>query len=91
MPLRELLLRSSSFNAMLGKYEIDPADFIIKDEDIIVETRRLLKEDVFRERILIQAKNSKGKFSLIGTLYCNLKTDIAVFEPDGTEAELRFV
>lgn len=85
MPLKELLLNSSSFTEMLKQYAVNPVDFIVKDETLILSEIKVSKEEVFKETVLIEGHNSAGYITFIGTLYCNLKKNIAVFELDTVE------
>ncbi|MGX5687364.1 hypothetical protein [Arcticibacter tournemirensis] len=85
MPLKELLLNSSSFTELLKQHSINPADFTIKDEGFIVSDKLLSKEDVFKEMILIEGHNESGRINLIGTIYCNFVKNIAVFELESAE------
>ncbi len=85
MPLRELLLNSSSFTEVLKQYSISPADFTVKDESLIMSEKNIAKKDVFKDVVLIEGHNDKGQVNLIGTLYCNFLKDIAVFELESAE------
>lgn len=84
MPLKELLLNSSSFTELLKQHAINPTDFTIKDEGFISD-KMLSKEDVFKEMILIEGRNESGRINLIGNIYCNFVKNIAVFELESAE------
>ncbi|WP_374166815.1 hypothetical protein [Arcticibacter sp. MXS-1] len=85
MPLKELLLKSSSFNAVLDRFNVKPGDFTIKDEPLLLERIKSKAEDSLRESVLIEAINASGRINLLGTIYCNLSKGLAVFELDVAE------
>ncbi len=85
MPLKELLLNSSNFTEVLNQYAVNPADFCVKDEDLIFSRLKSTNEGVFRETIVIEGLNDKGRICLIGAMYGNFDKNIAVFELESAE------
>lgn len=85
MPLKELLLKSSSFIELLKQYSIGPADFEVKDENLILSEKKQSHQDVFKDQILIEGRNKEGNVTLIGTLYYNSVKNIAVFDLESAE------
>ena len=85
MPLKELLLNSSSFTEVLKRYSINPDNFSIKDELLIMAGLERCKEDSYKDMILIEGSDAEGPVNLIGTVYCNFAKNIAVFELESVE------
>lgn len=82
MKLKDLLLNGLSFNEILKQFSLEQSDITIKDEEVILSNKNFLGKEILKEKVCIEAKNSKGVVNLFGTLHCNFVNQLAVFEPD---------
>ncbi|MXV52164.1 hypothetical protein GS399_14395 [Pedobacter sp. HMF7647] len=86
MKLKEVLLKGISFNELLKQFAVDQSDFTIQDEEMILSNQEKSCKEIFKERVLIQARNNAGTLlNFFGTLHYNLLDQLAVFEPDYVE------
>lgn len=86
MKLKDLLLQGVSFNEILKQFSISQADFMVKDEEVILSKRDLFNQEILKERVFIQGKSDAGSvLNFFGTLHYNLLNRLSVFELDFVE------
>ena len=83
--LKDSLLNSFSFTELLKEYAVDPSDFTIQDEQLILSEKKLLNKETIKEKVMIVGKGKNGFVSFYGTLHYNLLNKLAVFELDSVD------
>lgn len=85
MKIKDLLLNGQSFLEMLKQFSIDAANVKIQDEEMILNHKDLIHQEIIKESICIEGKNKEGIVNFFGTLHYNLLNKLAVFEMQGFE------
>jgi len=85
MNIKDLLLKGQSFPALLKSFSLEAGDVNIQHEDLILLNRLPENQDIMKEHICIEGRNSRGTVNFYGTLHCNLADKLAVFEMQGFE------
>ncbi|EOR93801.1 hypothetical protein ADIARSV_3044 [Arcticibacter svalbardensis MN12-7] len=83
--LKDSLLNGFSFTELLKEYAVDPSDFTIQDEQLILSEKKLLNKETIKEKVIIVGKGKDGLVSFYGTLHYNLLNKLAVFELDSVD------
>jgi len=85
MKLKDLLLSRNSFAELLKQFSIAEDDIKIKDEDVLLSGQHLQHQQILKESICIEGKNSDGFVNFFGILHYNILEQLAVFEVLGFE------
>lgn len=83
--LKDSLLNSFSFTALLNEYGVDSSDLTILDEELILAEKKLLNKETIKENVIIAGRGKDGFIRFYGTLHYNLLNKLAVFELDSVD------
>ncbi len=80
MNVKDLLLNSQHFAALLKEFFIDVKDVMIAHEDLLQQEMEQFHQLIGKKPVYLEGKNEAGTFSFFGMLHFNLTDQRAVFE-----------